>query len=105
MAYNQFSNQDLADCFVIARNSRASAALQTIRYNFLSTRGPILFNSLPKELRNLSGCPLLTFKNKLDKLLISLPDEPCILGSTTNGASNSIKDQIKNQQADIQLFT
>ena len=56
-------------CFVKARNSRASAALQTIWYNLLSTRGPILFNSLPKELRNLSGCPLLTFKNKLDKLL------------------------------------
>jgi len=82
----------------------SSTALQTIPYNFLTTRGPILFNSLPKELRNLTGCPVLTFKKKLDKLLASLPDEPCVLGVTTNAASNSIKHQI-NQQAGIGLLT
>ena len=91
-------------CFVKARTG-STTALQTIRHNFLSTKGPILFNSLPKELRNLSGCPLLTFKNKLDKLLSSIPDEPCVLGATTNAESNSIKHQIHNQQADIRLFT
>ena len=92
-------------CFVKARFTGASTALHTIRYNFLSTRGPILFNSLPKELRNLSGCPLLTFKIKLDKFLASIPDEPCVPGATTNAESNSIKHQISYQQADIRLFT
>ena len=92
-------------CFVKAPFTGSSVALQTIRHNFLSTRGPILFNSLPKELRNLSGCPLLTFKKKLDKFLVSVPDEPCVPGTATNMASNSIKHQINNQQADIGLFT
>lgn len=85
-------------CFVKARNSRATAALQTIRYNFISIRGPLLFNALPKELRNLSGCSVLTFKRQLDKLLTSLPDEPCVPGSMTNCASNSFKDQIALHQ-------
>lgn len=92
-------------CFVKARITGTSVALQSIRHNFLSTRGPILFNSLPKELRNLSGCPVLEFKKKLDKFLVSVPDEPSVLGATTNAASNSIKHQINNRQADIGLFT
>jgi len=92
-------------CFVKARITGTSVALQSIRHNFLSTRGPILFNSLPKELRNLSGCPVLEFKKKLDKFLVFVPDEPSVLGATTNAASNSIKHQINNRQADIGLFT
>ena len=92
-------------CFVKARATGSTTSLQTIRHNFLSTRGPILFNSLPKELRNLSECPVLTFKKKLDKLLASIPDEPCVLGAITNAESNSIKHQINNQQGDIGLST
>ena len=44
----------------------------------LSEEGPKLFNCLPRSLRNLSKCTKEVFKNKLDHLLRSLPDEPLL---------------------------
>ena len=91
-------------CFVKARNTSAPAALQTIRHNFITTRGPILFNCLPKEIRNITGSTVLNFKSKLDKFISTIPDEPCLPGYTTLSQSNSLKDQInwnRGQQADI----
>ena len=90
---------------------RASAALQTIRHNFISTCGPILFNCLPKELRSMTDCSALKFKNNLDKFLVDLPDESDIPGQTSLCPTNRIKDQVSwnrqlgYQQADIPMFT
>ena len=46
-----------------------------------------IFNALPKNLRNISGVNVETFKKHLDKFLILVPDEPnCFLGHQVNEA-------------------
>ena len=105
-------------CFIKSKVSTAPASLQNMRHNFLATHGAILFNSIPKDLRNLSNCSVTSFKKQLDRYLSQLPDEPVIRGYTAcNNVSNSIaklsstvKDfqVIKGRsglQADIPLFT
>ena len=67
----------------------------------LSQHGPKLFNCIPKYLRNISGCAVNIFKNKLDKFLQGVPDEPTIPGYTGgNGSlygSNSLIDVLSHQ--------
>ena len=65
--------------------------IQTIRFNSLAINGPRIFNSLPPEIRNKSGCSVESFKAALDMYLKSIPDEPripklmkfCIKGSNS----------------------
>ena len=58
--------------------------------------GPRLYNALPRELRNLTGCGTDFFKEKLDQYLAGIADEPAFpgfipTGITENGApSNSL---------------
>ena len=58
--------------------------------------GPMLFNCLPKEIRNMTGCGVNEFKENLDKLLQTIPDEPKIGGAMPLNyeKSNSIIHQI-----------
>ena len=56
-------------------------------------RGPNLFNSLPKGLRNFEGS-VDTFKRHLDKFLSEIPDQPCIPGYQQAAPTNSIIDQL-----------
>ena len=69
-------------------------SVQTIRRNSFAVRGPNLFNSLPRHVRDLSGCKVDTFKNALDRYLASVPDQPLIPGMTQYRQieSNSIID-------------
>ena len=86
-------------CDVPQRNTKATAAIQTLREQTFQVNGPQLFNSLPGYLRNISSCPLDDFKFKLDKYLQKIPDEPNVRGLTPGGCtaearpSNSILDQ------------
>ena len=59
-----------------------------------SVRGPEIFNSLPKDIRNLD-CGMDTFKIKLDEYLSMIPDTPRI-DSGTLQVSNNLKEQIQN---------
>ena len=76
------------------------ASVKTLRNCTLQKEGPLLFNSLPKHLRDLK-CSPMTFKLNLDNFLSILPDQPCgqdAIPAATNIAgrpSNSIKDWIK----------
>ena len=88
-------------------------------HHFLATHGAILFNSIPKNLRNMSNCPVTTFKRQLDRYLSIIPDEPDIRSYTTckNATSNSLaklcstvrdfqlEEGRSGLQADISLFT
>ena len=58
--------------------------------------GPMLFNCLPKEIRNLTKVGVQEFKEHLDCFLSSLPDEPKIGGAIPLNAekSNSIIYQV-----------
>ena len=72
----------------------APERIKTIRFASLTHKGPRLFNSLPSEVRNLTGCCTETFKNALDRYLRSLPDQPLIPNYTQyrQCESNSIID-------------
>ena len=81
-------------CSVPNISPRAPVSVQTIRRNSFAVRGPNLFNSLPRHVRDLSGCKVDTFKNALDRYLASVPDQPLIPGMTQYRQieSNSIID-------------
>ena len=76
---------------------QASAAIQRIRYSSFGVIGPKLFNSLPRELRNTTGCPLVNFKQRLDKYLKTVPDEPLVVGYTMyrRAESNSLTEMVQ----------
>ncbi|GAB1600040.1 hypothetical protein Ahia01_000281500, partial [Argonauta hians] len=74
-----------------------SSSRQRSRYcNSLGFKGPQLFNMLPRELRDMKGVDVATFKSKLDLLLWSVPDEPTSHGEsrTRAAASNSLLHQM-----------
>ena len=61
--------------------------LQTVQYNSFAFRAGRLFNSLPLNLRNLSGVDTENFKKHLDRYLITLPDTPPVVGYSSVVAS------------------
>ena len=63
-------------CSLQSISREASTKVRSLRNSSFQIRGPILFNSMPLELRNLSGCNINSFKNRLDALLNMLPDTP-----------------------------
>ena len=73
-------------------------AIQTIRFSSLPVKGPRLFNVLPKDLRDMSGCSTERFKGELDYYLETIPDEPLIPGLTQYRRcdSNSVIDWAKS---------
>ena len=58
--------------------------------------GTLLFNKLPKEIRNLKNVGLADFKGKLDEFLGTVPDEPQCSGYTAGrrAESNSLLHMI-----------
>ena len=66
------------------------------REDSFQVTGPMLFNCLPKEIRNLTKIGVVEFKECLDRFLTSLPDEPKIGGAMPLNAekSNSIIHQV-----------
>ena len=78
-----------------ALSSRAPGRIKALLAASLGFEGPRIFNSLPKHVRNTTGCTVEKFKTSLDKFLATLPDEPPVPSYTANcrAASNSIPDQ------------
>ena len=72
-----------------------SSKARTIYCSSLGFRGPQLFNSLPRELRDLQGVGVDTFKKHLDNLLSRVPDEPTSRQETQRrtATSNSLLHQ------------
>ena len=68
------------ECKVPNIRSSAPLRIQSIRRSSFGIKGPRLFNSIPKQLRNLTGVTVEVFKAHLDKFLASIPDEPLIPG-------------------------
>ena len=72
----------------------ASTRLKTIRDESFFVQSVKLFNSLPRNIRDLKGCSVEAFKKELDKFLQKLPDAPLIPGYTASSlvGSNSVVD-------------
>ena len=84
---------------------RGKPAVRKLREQSFQYNGPKLFNSLPKCLRGISKVSVEEFKEKLDKYLQHIPDEPNVEGLTpsacdlfTAAPSNSIVDQSRNSK-------
>ena len=69
-------------CSIPAVKTNCPKSVQNLREASIPVRGQRLFNTLPKAVRNLTGCNVETFKHQLDKYLYGVPDEPQIPGYT-----------------------
>ena len=63
--------------------------LQRLREGSFCVNGPKLFNTLPSDLRNLTGVDLTDFKKELDKFLLTIADEPLTCGYTARRRTDS----------------
>ena len=64
-------------------------------YCSLPIKGPSIFNSLLRSVRNITGCNVETFKAGLDRYLTFVSDEPLITEYThyRGTSSNSVRDR------------
>lgn len=69
-------------CRIPRINTGATAAAKSLREQSFQVNGAQLFNSLPPFLRNMTTCSLDEFKERLDKYLERVPDEPSVAGLT-----------------------
>ncbi|KAG0713115.1 RNA-directed DNA polymerase from mobile element jockey [Chionoecetes opilio] len=75
--------------------SNAPGRCKTLLAASLAHEGPKIFNSLHKNVRNITGCSVNTFKYGLDKILRTVPDKPPVPGYTAKcRTSNTIPDQV-----------
>ena len=81
-------------CEIPPLNRSCVNHVQNLREASMPVRGQKLFNSLPKYLREMTGCSKDAFKAALDKYLSTIPDEPQIQGYTSmrRAESNSLLD-------------
>ena len=70
----------------------ASIRLKTIIDDSFFVQSVKLFNSLPRNIRDLKGCTAEKFKSELDKFLLKLPDAPLITGYTASSLMGSNTD-------------
>ena len=79
-------------CCIHTVPNHIPAKIKAARYASLGYRGPLLFNTLPADIRNITNVPVDTFKKELDKFLSTVPDEPQIPGYTQyrRAESNSL---------------
>ena len=89
-------------CEIEKVNNRASERIQSLKEKSFKINGPMLFNSLPKNLRNKSKCSVDDFKFQLDAFLRKVPDqpktpslEPEAMNQYTAKPSNSLIDQAR----------
>ena len=85
VTWSEVSERNGRTCKIPPLKGRAS--VQTLRTQSFQISGPRIFNSMPKNIRNMKDCSLEDFKYKLDIFLSKVPDEPKSQ-SLTPGATN-----------------
>ena len=78
-------------CKIPPVNKKSPLRVQTIKEHTLAIRGPHIFNSIPKDLRDKTGVNVESFKKALDKYLGTLSDQPPVSGYYTR--DNSITNR------------
>ena len=81
-------------CRVPSLNKKALGRFKTMKDESLAVRGPLLFNSIPTEIRNLN-LSVDSFKSKLDGFLSGVPDKPSLQNYFQVSKNNSITEQIR----------
>ena len=72
----------------------APAKVRNARERSLGVRGVQIFNLLPEQLRSMNSEHIDYFKNHLDVLLSSIPDQPTMTGLGRAAVSNSLLHQL-----------
>ena len=82
------------ECKVPKTSPSSATPVKNARANSFAIRGPRLFNTLPKSLRDRTNCTPEAFKASLDAHLSSIPDEPSVPGLTQykRAETNSLID-------------
>ena len=81
-------------CIIPSINTVSPASVASMVESSFPVQGPRLFNALPPDLRNFNGSTL-SFKAKVDKFLLNVPDQPCMPGYQQAAPTNSIIDQLR----------
>ena len=82
-------------CFIPTLAAKA----RKLREASFQVSGPRLFNIMPKDIREMTGCSIDQFKEKLDMFLCQVPDVPRVGSySCGPGFSNSLLSQVANRR-------
>ncbi|KAK3878015.1 hypothetical protein Pcinc_017313 [Petrolisthes cinctipes] len=84
-------------CFM-RRAGGASQRVHTLIHHSFTFTGTRLFNSVPREIRNLTGITPDSFKNKLDKWLATVPDQPPTPGYTSTNSLQSVVHNMRREE-------
>jgi len=76
-----------------------SGKIREIREGSLHIRGPKLFNSIPVNIRDQTGCFVASFKHKHDKYLQHIPDKPKIPEYTIEMDTKSITSMRSSRES------
>ncbi|KAK3869223.1 hypothetical protein Pcinc_025452 [Petrolisthes cinctipes] len=90
--------EDLNRVFAWAEDNNMSLngdKFELLSFTFTGTR---LFNSVPREIRNLTGITPDSFKNKLDKWLATVPDQPPTPGYTSTNSLQSVVHNMRREE-------
>lgn len=74
--------------------SEAASPVKKAKESSIQVKGARLYNLLPKDLRDLQGVTVDTFKTSLDSWLSQIPDQPTVVGRQRAAATNSLIDQV-----------
>ena len=80
-------------CRIPPISTGAMAKFKSMKERSFAVRGPMLFNSIPADIRNLE-LSVDSFKAKLDKFLGVIPDKPSLPNYAQTAQSNSILEQL-----------
>ena len=85
-------------CVVPPISRSSSSRVRSLREGTFSVNGAQLFNILPEHIRNLTNVELSVFKEKLDKFLRTIPDQPQSPGyvGSRQAESNSLLHMVRN---------
>ena len=81
--------------------SSAPNMVKKARERSLGVHGALLFNVMPKSLRNENSGDFMLFKNNLDIFLATVPDQPTTSGLGRAAVSNSLLEQVPLVVRDI----
>ena len=89
-------------CVVPPLATTAPKYIQSTRFSSFAYRGPRLFNTMPREVKDMTGCTVEMFKTAVDRALAQVPDEPLAPGLTQQrrAESNSLLHQTVNVHGD-----
>ena len=92
----EFYSSDRRGRLAVVRpyKTRAPVQVRRAREASLSVKGARLFNSIPRELRDMSHGKVESFKHGLDMWLSQIPDQPTIPNCQRAAVTNSLLDQI-----------